>query len=155
MNIQVEQLNSANKNTEMVNTFFLCRFDTQVRLDVSSIIADHLHVGSVPEFIRSSNILITIFKSQSSMNEINLELGNLNPDCAYFLFDVSNSPMALNFPKEIMNHFKNVLGIIEQQKEEEYTIDYLLDEIQKRGGKDKLNVKELEALNRLSQQTGH
>lgn len=154
MNIYREQLDLSNNTTNMINTFFLCRFDKNIRLDVTTVIKKHICEGSAAEMIATPGSFITIFQSHSTLKDLNDDMVSLTPECAYFLFDVTHMPIAINFPSKVASKIGALLrvnhNVAVEEEENDFKLDYLLEQISIRGGVEFLNEREREALDRLS-----
>ena len=123
---------------KVLNLFFLIRFDDQPRREVSEVIMKH--IAGETEMLTTAGCIITIFASESELQEILLDLGSMkNIDrLFFFLFQcMPGENICMRLPQPIhdgiQEHFKlNVdTSLVD---ENEYTMDDLLDLISKRGG---------------------
>lgn len=156
MNIYREQLDLSNNTANMINTFFLCRFDVIIRPDVTAVIKQHICEGSKAEMLRTPGAVVTIFQSYSTLKKINDAMIKLEPEIAYFLFDVTHMPIAINFPTSVASNIGRLLkqntNVSVQEEEPNFDRDWLLEQINIRGGIQYLTERERKALDRLSQQ---
>jgi len=154
MNIYREQLDLSNNTTNMINTFFLCRFDVIIRPDVTAVIKQHICEGSSAELIATPGSFVTVFQSYSTLKKVNDDIVNLTPECAYFLFDVTHMPIAINFPTQVASKIGALLrvnhNVAIEEEEPDFKLDWLLEQISIRGGVEFLNEREKAALDRLS-----
>lgn len=99
-----------------MNTLFLCRFDRAPRQEVNTAIMQF----SIdrPEFMSAPGCLITIFHTNHELQEVDEAMKKIDPPVAYFLFDISDKKMELNFPEEFAVPLANYIGLYKYKNKE-------------------------------------
>lgn len=92
-----------------MKTVFFCRFDRAPRQEVNKVIMDF--ASDRPEFMSSPGCLITIFHTEGEIQEIDEAIKKIEPPVAYFLIDISDKKMELNFPEEFAVPIANYIGL--------------------------------------------
>lgn len=112
-----------------MNTLFLCRFDRAPRQEVNNTIMKF--ATDKPEFMSAPGCLITIFHTNSELQEVDQHLKAVNPPVAYFLMDISEKNIELNFPEEFAIPLANYMGLYKYKNKDKLH---------------KLNIEDLEKL---------